>query len=133
MRTQTRRIRIVRESAPCPCCGRMGKRHSLDVRLLHEVGVTCLIMLDVTYSKHYCQSCRRHFAVDMSYLAPPSGHYTHRVRLAALEMVICRNMTLDRAVNQMRAKRHVHVPMTTLHGWIVEARGGGDARWNLAS
>jgi transposase len=117
--TKIRRINLSRKVAPCPRCGHMGKRHSLGKRRLREVGINGPTMLEVTYSKHYCIHCRRHFSLPMDHLAMPSGRFTNRVRRTAVDLVAKQAMTLEKATQKMRQKYHVHVPPTTLHDWVV--------------
>jgi len=97
----------------------MGKRHSLGRRRLREVGINGPTILEVTYSKHYCVHCRRHFSLSMDHLAMPSGRFTNRVRRTAVDLVVKQSMTLEKATQRMRQKYHVHVPPTTLHDWVV--------------
>lgn len=117
--TKIRKINLSRKTAPCPRCGEVSKRHSIGQRRLREVGISGPTILEVTYSKHYCVSCRKHFSLPMDHLAQPSGRFTNRVRRTAVDMVVKQSMTLEKATQEMRQKYHVHVPPTTLHDWVV--------------
>ncbi len=117
--TRVRRINLSRKQAVCPRCRRLCKRHSLGTRRLREVGISGPTLLEVTYSKHYCEDCRRHFSLPMDHLAMPSGRFTNRVRRTAIDLVVKQSMTLEKATQRMRQKYHVHVPPTTLHDWVV--------------
>ena len=67
---------------PCPRCGHSAYRDKQSHRTLHDLGnldVWCPRDLLVTYSQHYCTKCRTYFSADLSDLAPPGSHYTHRV------------------------------------------------------
>lgn len=118
---KTRRIIMTRRSALCPTCGAACKRHSNGCRRLREIGVTGPTVVEVTYSKHYCERCRKHFSLPMDHLAPAHGRFTHRVRRTAVELVVSQALTLDKATQRMRLKYFVHVPPTTLHDWVLEA------------
>lgn len=118
---KTRRIIMARRSALCPACGAACKRHSNGRRRLREIGVTGPTVVEVTYSKHYCERCRKHFSLPMDHLAPAYGRFTNRVRRTAVELVVSQALTLDKATQRMRQKYFVHVPPTTLHDWVVEA------------
>ncbi len=120
-RTHTRRVTMSRKNAPCPRCGGLSKRHSNARRRLREVGISGPVVVEVTYSKHYCENCRKHFSLPMDHLAPAHSHFTHRVRRAAVNLVITRSLTLERAALRMRREYFVNVPPTTLHDWVVEA------------
>lgn len=114
-----RHIHMSRRLAPCPTCGLLSKRHSNAHRRLREIGITCPTVVAVTYSKHYCERCKKYFSVDMRYLAPSTGRYTDRVRRTAVSMVIKKALTLEKAASQMEQQYHVHIPLSTLHDWIM--------------
>lgn len=116
---KVRKINLGRMNYPCQRCGTISKRHSIGKRRLREVGITAPAVLEVTYSKHYCVSCRKHFSLPMEHLAQPGGRFTNRVRRTAVDLVIKQSMTLDKATQRMRQKYFVHVPPTTLHDWVV--------------
>jgi len=117
--TKIRRINLSRKTAPCSKCGTVSKRHSIGRRRLREVGISAPTVLEVTYSKHYCVNCRKHFSLPMDHLAQPSGRFTNRVRRTAVDLVVKQSMTLERATQRMRQKYHVHVPPTTLNDWVL--------------
>jgi transposase len=117
--TKFRKINMSRKTSPCPKCGEMSKRHSIGRRRLREVGISGPTVLEVTYSKHYCEKCRKHFSLPMDHLAQPSGRFTNRVRRTAVDLVIKQALTLEKATQRMRQKYYVHVPPTTLHDWVV--------------
>ncbi len=121
IKTTTRRIALTRKKAHCPRCGELSKRHSTCHRRLREIGITGPTVVEVTYSKHYCGRCRKHFTIGMDHLAPASGRFTHRVRRVAVEMVARQGMTLSGASWRMRQRYFVNVPPTTIHDWVVEA------------
>jgi transposase len=116
---KVRKINLSRKVAACPRCGMVGKRHSIGRRRLREVGISSPTRLEVTYSKHYCVNCHKHFSQPMEHLALPSGRFTNRVRRTAVDLVVKHDLTLEKATSQMRTKYHVHVPPTTLHDWVV--------------
>lgn len=118
---QIRRMTISRREAHCPHCGMPGRRHAVGMRRLREIGITGPVVLVVTYSKHYCEVCRKHFSVDMNHLAPAHGRFTNRVRGRALDLLLRRRLTLCAASCRMRRDHYVHVPTTTMHEWVMEA------------
>jgi hypothetical protein len=66
----------------CPHCGRACYRDNTGRRVLHDVGSLLNDRprdLHVASSRHYCARCRLYFSADLSDLAPPGSHYTHRV------------------------------------------------------
>ena len=65
-----RKINLSRKEIYCPKCNTLSKRHSEGRRRLREVGINSPVVLEVTYSKHYCLNCRKHFSQPMDHLAP---------------------------------------------------------------
>ncbi len=62
----------------------------LASRTLHDLGDSRSgrpVDLVVTYSKHHCRHCGRHFAIDLSDLALPKCLYTRRVQQLAVRLV----------------------------------------------
>ena len=116
---KSRRMNLSRKMAPCPKCKTVSKRHSVGKRTLREVGISSPTVLEITYSKHYCMTCRKHFSLPMDHLAQPSGRFTNRVRRTAVALVVKESLTLEKATQRMRQNYHVHVPPTTLHDWVV--------------
>jgi len=115
-----RQMNLSREMAPCPKCTTVSKRHSTGKRTLREIGISSPTVLEITYSKHYCVTCRKHFSIPMDHLAQPAGRFTSRVRQTAVALVVKEAMILEKASERMRLKYHVHVPVTTLHDWVVD-------------
>ena len=118
---KTRRITLARKVAHCPYCGTLSKRHAHGRRSLREIGVAGPVLVEITYSKHYCEHCRKHFSVPMEHLAVPSGRFTNRVRWTAVDLVVKSALTLEKAALRMRQKYFVTVPPTTLHDWVRDA------------
>lgn len=116
--TRVRRIDMVRKYAGCPECGGVGKRSHKGRRHVDEIGVGGPVVLEIAYSKHYCERCRKFFSIDMSHLAPSGGRYTRRVRNTARDLVERRGLTLERASGVMRSRYFVSVPPTTIYDWL---------------
>jgi hypothetical protein len=110
---------------PCPECGRGCYRHRTRQRTLHDLGDLVLERprdLHVTYSQHYCSKCRRYFNVDISDLAPPKSHYTHRVIALAVRLVVEDGLPYRTASWHLWRDHRVFVPYATIQNW-VEAGG----------
>ncbi len=121
MNPKTRHVTISRPVYPCPRCGELSKRHCTGHRSLREIGVDGPVLVEVTYSKHYCEKCRKHFSVPMDHLAVPSGRFTNRVRWTAVDLVTRNALTLEAAARRMWQRHFVRVPATTIHDWVVAA------------
>ena len=110
---------------PCPRCGHVSSRHTSGQRTIHDLGdlyAGCPVDLLVTYSSHYCSQCRKHFNVDLSDVAPPGGHYTHRVIHLAVRLVVEDGVPYRPASWHLWRDHRVFVPFATLQNW-VEAGG----------
>src|SRR3972149_4024499 len=76
---------------PCPQCGKNAYRDRRVKRVLHDLGDLVSGRphdIHLTYSQHYCSKCKKYFNADMSDLAPPGAHYTHRVMALAVRVVV---------------------------------------------
>ena len=94
-------------------------------RQLHDVGDLHLGQpqeLELVYSQHYCSACHQYFSVDVSDLAPPGGHYTHRVMALAMRSVVEDGLAYRPASWRLWRDYRVFVPFATIQNW-VEAGG----------
>jgi hypothetical protein len=92
---------------------------------LHEVGSLRRDrprQLRVAYSKHRCRPCSLCFSADLSDLAPPGSHYTHRVIRLAVRLVAEDGLPYRAASWHLGRDHRVFVPFATLQNW-VEAAG----------
>lgn len=110
----------------CPRCRRPAYRYDLGHRTLHDLGDLRSgrpLDLRVTFSKHRCDPCGRRFSVDLSDLAPPGGHYTHRVVALAVRLAAEDGLPYRLASWHLWRDHRVFVPFATVQNW-VEAAGG---------
>jgi hypothetical protein len=117
---------------PCRQCGRSCFRKRTVERTLHDLGDPVVERprdLHLTYSQHYCCKCQCYFNVEMSDLAPPKSHYTHRVISLAVRLVVEDGLPYRSASWHLWRDHRVFVPYATIQNW-VEAGGkkGGAAR-----
>lgn len=116
---EVKKIDLSRKESECPVCHLPGcKRHSVGFRRLYEIGFTQPVLLEVTYSKHYCGYCDKHFNLPMNHLADPGSSYTNRVKQTSVYMVQNEGMTLEDAIKSMLLKYSVDIPPSTLHDWL---------------
>ena len=114
----------------CPHCGHQAYRDKQFQRTLHDLGhldVWCPRDLVVTYAQHYCTKCRTYFHADLSALAPPGSHYTHRVIDLAVRLVVEDGLPYRPASWHLWRDHRVFVPFATIQNW-VEAGGKKGAR-----
>lgn len=110
---------------PCRRCGKSCYRDKTFTRTLHDVGDPLSERprdIVLTYSQHYCCKCRKYFNVDVSDLAPPKAHYTHRVITLAVRLVVEDGLPYQSASWHLWRDHRVFVPWATLQNW-VEAAG----------
>jgi hypothetical protein len=110
---------------PCPRCAQLASRHKAGQRTLHDLGDLSTghpVDLLVTYSSHYCAACQKYFNIDLSDVAPPGSHYTHRVIDMAVRLVVEDSMPYRSASWHLWRDHRVFVPFATLQNW-VEAGG----------
>lgn len=122
---------------PCPECGRSCYRNRTVERTLHDVGDLVSQRpreLHLTYSQHYCCKCNRYFNVDTSDLAPPKSHYTHRVIVLAVRLVVEDGLPYRSASWQLWRDHRVFVPYATIQNWVEGGgkKGGGARRRKLS-
>jgi hypothetical protein len=113
------------EHTPCPRCGHLAYRHKWGHRTLHDLGDLyrdCPVDLLVTYSSHYCSKCRKYFNIDLSDLASPGSHYTHRVIHMAVHLVVEDGLPYRPASWHLWRDHRVFVPFATIQNWV---EGGG--------
>ena len=111
--------------ATCPRCGQASGRVAVSERTLHDLGDLRHgrpVNLHVTYSKHRCSRCQRCFSADMTDLALPSCHYTHRVQQLAVRVVVEDGLPYRSASWHLWRDHRVFVPFATIQNW-VEAGG----------
>ena|SRR5258706_11764035 len=114
---------------PCPRCGRAAYRDRVFRRRLHDVGDLVSGRpheLEVVYSQHCCSACRKYFSVDVSDLAPPGGHYTHRVMALAVRSVVEDGLAYRPASWRLWRDHRVFVPFATIQNWVEAGGEKGD-------
>jgi hypothetical protein len=110
---------------PCPHCGNNAYRDRRVKRVLHDLGDLVSGRphdIHLTYSQHYCAKCKKYFNADMSDLAPPGAHYTHRVMAVAVRVVVEDGLPYRAACWHLWRDHRVFVPYATIENW-VEAGG----------
>jgi hypothetical protein len=113
----------------CPCCGHVAYRAKQFQRTLHDLGhldLWCPRDLVITYAQPYCTKCRKYFNGDLSDLAPPGSHDTHRVMDLAVRLVVEDGVPSRPARGHLWRDHRVLVPFATIQHW-VEAGGGKGA------
>jgi hypothetical protein len=92
------------------------------------------IDLLVTYSSHYCSRCQKYFNVDLTDLASPGSHYTHRVVQMSVRLVVEDGLPYRPASWHMWRDHRVFVPFATMQNWVEAGgkKGAGTHGWRLS-
>ena len=109
----------------CPRCGYSAGRVKVFTRTLHDLGDLAANRprdLVIAYSQHHCSQCGKYFHADLSDLALPNSHYTHRVVALAVRLVVEDGLPYRAASWHLWRDHRVFVPFATLQNW-VEAGG----------
>ena len=110
---------------PCPRCGKRCARSKVFTRKLHDLGDLVNGRpreIHLTYSQHKCRKCGKYFNADMSDLAAPKAHYTHRVVAMAVRLVAEDGLPYQSASWHLWRDHRVFAPWATVQNW-VEAGG----------
>jgi transposase len=117
--------RRIYDTLPCPHCGKPIGRDKVFTRPLHDIGDLVSGRpheLRIIYSQHYCSTCDKYFNADLADVAPPRGHYTHRVMALAVRLVVEDGLPYRTASWTLWRDHRVFVPFATIQNW-VEAGG----------
>ena len=114
----------------CPRCGRRAYRLRRIARLLHDVGDLVSGRpheIHLTSSQHHCAHCGHDITADMSDVALPGSHDTHRGVAVAVRLVVEDGLPYRAASWHLWRDHRVFVPFATLQNW-VEASGKKSGR-----
>lgn len=110
--------------ARCPFCRKSCYRDNVMERTLHDVGDPRSgrpVDLHLTYSQHHCSKCQKYFNADMSDLAAPKSHYTHRVVSLAVRSVVEDGLAYRPASWRLWRDHRVFVPFATIKNWVQQS------------
>ena len=105
---------------PCPRCAQLASRHKAGQRTLHDLGDVYTgrpVDLLVTSSSPYCAPCQQYCNIDLSDMAPPGSHDTHRVMEMAVRLVVEDSLPYRPASGHLWRDHRVFVPFATLQNW----------------
>lgn len=117
------RIRRAPRRAPCPHCGRRGRRKRLLYRRLRSLAYHRVAWLEVTYAEYQarCHCCKyfRTWPLDV----PPKADYDATVRQAVLDRLLRDRLNVE----QTRAAMQRDFLVTLSEGFVYDC-----LRWQLA-
>src|ERR1700751_723915 len=96
------RLRRAPRRAPCPRCGRLGRRQRLLHRRVRTLAYHRVAWLEVTYAEYRtrCGCCKyfRTWPLDV----PPKADYDAAVRRAVLDRLLLDGLNVERTLQAMR-------------------------------
>jgi transposase-like protein len=88
--------------APCPRCGKLGRRKATRHRLVRTLAYKQVVFLDVTYGEYRARcSCRKTFCTTPPDVEP-KARYDNTVRRAVLDRILEDGMSVERVIASMR-------------------------------
>src|SRR5918997_612666 len=95
-------VRCAPAKAPCPHCGKLGRRKATHNRLVRTLAYKQVIVLDVTYGEYRARcSCCKTFRTTPPNVEP-RALYDNTVRQAVLDRILDDGMSVERVLASMR-------------------------------
>jgi hypothetical protein len=95
-------VRCAPAKAPCPHCGKLGRRKATHNRLVRTLAYKQVIVLDVTYGEYRARcSCCKTFRTTPPNVEP-RALYDNTVRQAVLDRILDDGMSVERVIASMR-------------------------------
>jgi transposase-like protein len=90
------------KKAPCPQCGKLGKRKRTCTRKVRTVAYKAVAYLEITYGEYaaQCECCTRFRNTPQGVL--PKAHYDNKVRDLVLDRIIKDGMSVERMLESLR-------------------------------
>jgi hypothetical protein len=95
-------VRCAPSKAPCPTCGKLGRRKATHHRRVRTLAYKQVVYLDVTYGEYLARGrCRKTFRTTPPGVEP-EAHYDNTVRRAVLDRILEDGMSVERVLASMR-------------------------------
>jgi hypothetical protein len=95
-------VRYAPGKAPCPTCGKLGRRKAVHSRTVRTIAYKRVVFLDVTYGEYRARcSCRTTFRTTPPGVEP-RALYDNTVRQAVLDRILDDGMSVERVLASMR-------------------------------
>jgi hypothetical protein len=95
-------VRCAPAKAPCPHCGKLGRRKATHNRLVRTLAYKQVVVLDVTYGEYRARcSCCKTFRTTPPNVEP-RALYDNTVRQAVLDRILDDGMSVERVLASMR-------------------------------
>jgi hypothetical protein len=95
-------VRCAPAKAPCPDCGKLGRRKATHHRRVRTLAYKQVVFLDVTYGEYRARrSCRKTFRTNPPDVEPKAT-YDNSVRRAVLDRILDDGISVERVIASMR-------------------------------
>jgi hypothetical protein len=95
-------VRCAPAKAPCPTCGKLGRRKAVHSRTVRTIAYKQVVFLDVTYGEYRARcGCRKTFRTTPPGVEP-RALYDNTVRQAVLDRILDDGMSVERVIASMR-------------------------------
>jgi hypothetical protein len=95
-------VRCAPKKAPCPNCGKPGRRKRTKTRRVRTVAYKAIAYLEITYGEYGARcDCRTTFSNTPEGVLP-KAHYDNRVRDLVLERILQDGMNIERTMASLR-------------------------------
>jgi hypothetical protein len=95
-------VRCAPAKAPCPHCGKLGRRKAVHNRLVRSLAYKQVVVLDVTYGEYRARRpCCKTFRTTPPDVEP-KARYDNTVRRAVLDRILDDGMSVERVIASMR-------------------------------
>jgi Transposase len=100
--TRTIPVHCAPRKAPCPTCGKLGRRKDVHHRFVRTIEFKQVVYLDVTYGEYRarCRCCKTFRTTPPG--VEPRALYDNKVRLAVLDRILEDGMSVERVIASMR-------------------------------
>src|SRR3954447_6241692 len=95
-------VRCAPAKAPCPTCGKLGRRKATHNRLVRTIAYKRVVYLDVTYGEYRarCRCCQTFRTTPPG--VEPRALYDDAVRQAVLDRILDDGISVERVIASMR-------------------------------
>ena len=113
------------KKAPCPKCGKLGKRKRTCTREVRTVAFKAVAYLKITYGEYkaQCECCTTSRNTPEGVL--PKAHYDNKVRDLVLDRIIKDGMSIERILESLRREFLLNCPRgssttreSIYHAWL---------------
>lgn len=121
-------VRCAPAKAPCPTCGKLGRRKATHHRSVRTLAYKRVVYLDVTYGEYRARChCRKTFRTTPPGVEP-KALYDNTVRQAVLDRILDDGMSVERVIASMR--RDFYLDLSD--GFVYDCLGWQARRLDLA-